>query len=39
VDKVFAGGIVVLVVSYVARLTLMPTAAWTSLATWLTGFV
>jgi hypothetical protein len=39
VNRVFAVGLVLLVVSYVSRLTLMTTSAWMSVATWLTSFV
>jgi hypothetical protein len=36
---VFAGGAALMIASYVARLALMTTDAWLSLATWLTSFV
>lgn len=39
INKVLAIGLALLVVSYVARLTLMMTGAWMSVATWLTSFV
>jgi hypothetical protein len=39
VNRVFAGGAAVLIGSYVARLALMTTGAWLSLASWLTSFV
>ena len=39
VNTVFATGITLLVVSYVARLALMTTGAWLNLATWLMSFV
>ena len=39
VNRVFAGGVALLVGSYVVRLAVMGTAAWTGFATWLTSFV
>jgi len=38
-NVVFAAGAALVIASYVARLALMPTGAWLSLATWLTSFV
>ena len=39
VNKVFLTGTVVLIASYVVRLAIMPTEAWTTVATWLVSFV
>lgn len=39
VNRVFAAGAALLIGSYAARLALMPTDVWLSLATWLTSFV
>ena len=39
VNKVFLTGTVVLIASYVVRLAIMPTQAWTTVATWLVSFV
>ena len=39
VNKVFLAGTVLLVSSYVARLAIMTTTAWMTVATWLTSFV
>lgn len=39
VNKVFAVGTLLLVASYIVRLALMMTAAWTNFATWLITFV
>jgi hypothetical protein len=38
-NRVLLAGTILLVVSYVVRLALMPTAAWASFATWATSFV
>ncbi|HTH02973.1 MAG TPA: hypothetical protein VL882_22020 [Vicinamibacterales bacterium] len=38
-NRVFVVGIALLVASYVARLALMPSAAWLAMAQWLTSFV
>ena len=39
VNKVFLAGTVALISSYVVRLMIMGTSAWTEVARWLTGFV
>jgi hypothetical protein len=39
VSRIFLGGSLLLIGSYVGRLLLMGTAAWMSIAAWLTSFV
>jgi hypothetical protein len=39
VNRVLAGGVALLIASYVARLAVMGTGPWTRFATWLTSFV
>jgi len=39
VNRVFAGGIAMLVLSYVVRLAVMNTAPWMAFAGWVTQFV